>query len=224
MRWLTLLLCLVLAAPQVGAASGRKAKTGVAAKKPAPAKKAKKPRSSKRSEAKPAPPAVDPAMEQRWRDLQHTLKPAAVLKACEDFERDFPHSRYGAALRDIQAGAENALAAQRTARLASDALEEEAGDADYRAQLGQALRGDGNAAHRIAAMYDSGSNGLPQHPRRQEQWLQFAAELGSAAASWHLAAILNRAGQWSDAAKYEQRATDQGYQPPPRLPSRMREY
>lgn len=224
MRWLTLLLCLVLAAPQADAASGRKAKSAVVKKKPAAVKKTKKTRGTKRPETKPAAPAIDGEMERRWQELRQTLKPVAALKACEEFEREFPGSRHAAALRDIQSRAERAMAAQRTARIASDALEDEAGDADYRVQLARALRGDGNAAHRIAGMYGSGSNGLPQHLRRQEQWLQFAAELGNGAASWQLAAILNRAGQWSDAAKYEQRAVDQGYRPPPRLPTRTREY
>lgn len=218
MRWLALLLCLAVAPLPADAASGRKAK------KPAVVKKAKKPVSAKRAAAKPAAPELAPEMKRRWQELQQALKPAAALKLCEDFERDFPRSRYAESLRDIQAGAQRTLAAQRTARLASDALEEEWGDADYRVQLGKALRGDAAAAHRVAGMYGSGSNGLPRHPRRHEQWLQFAAELGNGAASWQLAELLNDAGQWSDAAKYEQRSIDRGFLPPRRLSSRSWEY
>jgi len=56
--------------------------------------------------------------------------------------------------------------------------------------------------------------------RRTEQWLRFAAELGNGIASWELAEIYNHGGQLGDAVRFEKKALDLGYRPPPRLATR----
>lgn len=235
MRWFPLFLSLGVIALAADAAAGPAAAKGravtkkvVVAPKKAAVKpksatpKAKKARSQKRP--RPAPPAVPDNLEQRWLELQQGAKPVVLAKLCEDFERDFPASAYGQAAKDICLGAQRALGAQRVARLSSDALEEPAGDADYRIELARAWRGDKAAAGRIAEMYGQGSNGLAPSPRRNEQWLQFAAELGNGSASWKLAEILNLSGQWADAARYERKSAAQGFVPPPRLKSKARDF
>jgi len=61
---------------------------------------------------------------------------------------------------------------------------------------------------------------LQQAARRLEQWLRFAAQLGNGIASWQLAEIYSLRGQQGDAARYESRAIELGYRPPPRLSNR----
>lgn len=160
------------------------------------------------------------AMEARWQELQRIVRPDVLVKLSQEFERDFPGSQYSEADRNLQAGARKALSAVREARLSSGALEEASGDAVYRDDLVQALRGDKDAAYRVATMYRNGSNGLSRDMRRNEQWLRIAAELGSSNASWQVAQLYNREGLVGEAAKYEAKATAAGYSIPVRLPTR----
>lgn len=164
------------------------------------------------------------SMTARWQQVQQTLRPDRLLKASEAFQQDFPGSQHAEASRTLQDGAGKALRAVREAKLSLGAVEEISGDAAYRTDLTLALRGDKDAAHRVAMMYDQGSHGLPHNPRRAEQWLHVAAELGNAVASWQVAQIYNRDGQVADAAKYETKAIAAGYDLPARLPTRGRNY
>ncbi|MBI4985956.1 MAG: hypothetical protein HZC24_11635 [Rhodocyclales bacterium] len=209
------------------AKNGRAARVPVkkpAAKTPKPVKKLKKARKpadvQKRAET---PPAAATAANERWQDLQRKTSPKALLRSCEEFAKDFPASEHGPALKDLLTGAQLALAAQRAAQLSSDAVAEAEGDEAYRGELAKAARGDKDAAARIALMYAEGGNGLPHSARRHEQWLRVAAELGNATASWQLAELLNRAGLWGEAAKYETRSVELGLQLPPRLPTKSRD-
>lgn len=159
-------------------------------------------------------------MEQRWETLLSTLRPARLIRLCEDFERDFPGSEYTQQIRVTIAGAQQALESQRSARLSGDLFEESAGDKGYRDDLIKALRGDKDSAHRIAIAYRDGTSGVAASPRRAEQWLRFAAELGNGIASWELSEIYNQSGLVGDAARFEKKALDLGYRPPPRLATR----
>ena len=164
---------------------------------------------------------VDTAlMEKRWQAIQETLRPARLIRLCQDFERDFPGSEYSQQIRVAISGAQQALDSQRSARISGDLLVEEAGDKGYRDDLIKALRGDKDAAHRIAIAYREGVSGVAVNPRRTEQWLRFAAELGNGIASWELSEIYNQSGQVGDAARFEKKALDLGYRPPPRLATR----
>lgn len=164
---------------------------------------------------------VDPTvLEQRWEVLLTTLRPARLIRLCEDFEKDFPGSEYTQQIRVTIAGAQQALESQRSARLSGDLFEESAGDKGYRDDLIKALRGDKDAAHRIAIAYRDGTSGVAASPRRAEQWLRFAAELGNGIASWELSEIYNESGLVGEAARFEKKALDLGYRPPPRLATR----
>jgi len=165
-------------------------------------------------------PGEASAMETQWRKLQQTLHPEIVISLSEAFQRDYPHSRYRQANLKIQDGARKALRAQHEARLSSDALDDPAGDRAYRGDLTQALRGDKNAAYRIALMYRKGTHGLAKNPQRSTQWLRIAAELGNGRASWEVANIYNRDGETADAAKFEAKAVRDGFRIPPRMPNR----
>lgn len=169
----------------------------------------------------PALIGVDSALlEQRWQVIQASLRPARLIRLCEQFEKDFPGSEYDQQIRVTIAGARQALDSQRSAGLSGDLFEETTGDRDYRDDLIKALRGDKDAAHRIAFAYRDGKSGVAANPRRTEQWLRFAAELGNGIASWELSEIYNQIGQVGDAARFERKALDLGYRPPPRLGTR----
>ena len=164
---------------------------------------------------------VDSAlMERRWQAVQETLRPARLIRLCQDFERDFPGSEFSQQIRVAISGAQQALDSQRSARLSGDLFVEGAGDKGYRDDLLKALRGDKDAAHRIAIAYRDGTSGVAANLRRTEQWLRFAAELGNGIASWELSEIYNQSDQVADAARFEKKALDLGYRPPPRLATR----
>ena len=165
--------------------------------------------------------AADPTKtDPRWQAIQVSLRPARLIRLCEDFERDFPGSEYSQQIRVIVAGARQALESQRSAGLSGDLFEESAGDKGYRDDLVKALRGDKDSAHRIALAYRSGTSGVAANPRRTEQWLRFAAELGNGIASWELSEIYNNSGQIGDAVRFEKKALELGYRPPVRLATR----
>lgn len=181
------------------------------------------------AQAAEAPPASkgqyqDSAMEAQWRQLQQTIHPEIAIKLSEEFQRDYPNSRYRQANIRIQAGARKAFQARQAARLSSDALEDPAGDGAYRADLTQAMRGNRDAAYRVALMYRQGSHGLAKDPQRSTQWLRIAAELGNGRASWEVANIYNREGAMADAARFEAKAVRDGFRIPPRFPNRGLEY
>ena len=164
-------------------------------------------------------PTVDPSqVDDRWIAIEATLRPARLIKLCQEFARDFPGSDYDQQVKVRISGAQLALDSQRSAGLSGDLFEESAGDKGYRDDLIKALRGDKDAAHRIALAYRKGSSGVIVNLRRTEQWLRFSAELGNGIASWDLAELYNRAGQIGDAARFEKKAMELGYQPPVRLP------
>lgn len=164
---------------------------------------------------------IDPALlEQRWEVIQASLRPSRLIRLCEQFQKDFPGSEYEQQVLVTIAGARQALESQRSADLSGDLFEERTGDRDYRDDLIKALRGDKDAAHRIAFAYRDGKHGVKPNPRRTEQWLRFAAELGNGIASWELSEIYNQSGQVGDAARFEKKALDLGYRPPPRLATR----
>ncbi|MCK9381107.1 MAG: caspase family protein [Sulfuritalea sp.] len=159
-------------------------------------------------------------IEERWQVILVTLRPARLIRLCEEFERDFPGSEFSQQIKVNIIGARQALESQRSAGLSSDLFDEPAGDKGYRDDLIKALRGDKDAAHRIAIAYRDGTSGVVANPRRTEQWLRFAAELGNGIASWELSEIYNQSGQVGDAARFEKKALDLGYRPPPRLATR----
>lgn len=175
----------------------------------------------RRTQKGPALIGVDVAvMEQRWQAIQATLRPATLIRLCKEFERDYPGSEFSQQIRVTISGAQQAMESQRSARLSSDLFTEAVGNKDYRDDLLKALRGDKDSAHRIAIAYRDGTSGVSTNPRRTEQWLRFAAELGNGIASWELSELYNQSGQVGDAARFEKMALDLGYRPPPRLATR----
>lgn len=163
-------------------------------------------------------------MEAQWQQLRRVTDPELVVRLSEEFQQAYPGSRYRQANLGIQAGARRFHHAQREARLSSEALDDPAGNGSYRADLVQALRGGKDAAYRVALMYRKGSHGLAKDARRSAQWLRIAAELGNGRASWEVANIYNRDGAMAEAARFEAKASRDGFRIPPRMPNRGLEY
>lgn len=198
------------------------------AAKPAPRSKLQR-QTKRRAESKaslPSPPQpVSPhpdsvGMEDRWRAMQGTLQPARVIRLIDEFERDFPASRFSTEARMLGVAARRALAIQRSVGLSGDFFDDPIGDPAFRKNLLAAVRGDSDAAYRVAVAYRTGAAGVAASFRRMEQWLRFSAELGSARASWELAEIYNVSGLVADAARFEAKALELGYRPGIRLPTR----
>lgn len=154
------------------------------------------------------------------KQIQAAVQPARLIKLSEDCQRDFPATQFAEQIRGIAVSARRSLDIQRSIGLSGDFFEDSVGDAAYRDNLGKAVRGDKDAAYLLALAYRLGLSGVPASSRRMEQWLRFAAELGSGLACWELSEHYNYGGLVADAARFEKRAIELGYRPPFRLPTR----
>lgn len=155
-----------------------------------------------------------------WVEIQSVLQPTRLVRLCEECETRFPASEYKEQIRTIASGARRTLEIQRAIGLAGDFFDDPGGDQTFRRNLGQAIRGDSQAAYKIADAFRHGEYGVTASPRRLQQWLRFSAELGNGLASWELAEIYNYEGMVADAVYFERKAIDMGYRPPTRLPTR----
>ena len=186
----------------------------------APAAKAAVTQKPRAKTPRPASKSEPATLQSRWQEIQVVVGPTKLLKLAEQFERDFPFSALDQQNQALQVCARKTLDIARTAGISSDFFDERVGDASYKARLKAAVRGDKEAAYQLAQAYQEGSAGVFANSRRAEQWLRFAADLDHARASWQIAEIYNREGRMADAARYEKKAADLGYQVPPRLPNR----
>lgn len=143
------------------------------------------------------------------------LAPAEIRRAAEEFLRAYPGGKYETQVRVALAGTEDALRAlsSRFVRLSASAFTTAHGDALFAEDLGKALRGDKDAAARIAEMYRLGSNGLTANLLRGEQWLRYSALLGNAIACYELYRRLAERAD-PDAEFFGPEAERLGYRPP----------
>ena len=94
------------------------------------------------------------------------------------------------------------------------------GDKVFRTDQQSALTGDKDAAVRVARMFQRGTNNVPRDERRMVQWLRRASDLKHGSASYELYLYYLERGLDREALRYEKRALDQGFTPPPRLDPR----
>lgn len=94
------------------------------------------------------------------------------------------------------------------------------GDMQFRTDQAGALNGDKDAALRVARMFQRASNGVPRDERRMVLWLRRASDLNNGPASYELYLYYLERGLDREALRYEKRALDQGFVPPPRLDPR----
>ena len=94
------------------------------------------------------------------------------------------------------------------------------GDVQFRTDQAGAMAGDKDAALRVAQMFQRGSNSVPRDDRRMVLWLRRASDLNNAAASYQLYLFYVERGLDREAVRFEKRALEQGFTPPPRLDPR----
>lgn len=154
-----------------------------------------------------------------WRELQAALWPPDVVKLADAYLQHYPDSRFVAGAQVARHGAAEAAAILqrndvRLYRRSFDARPELG--ADYHADLLKAARGDKDAAARIGRRWRT-DQASGAELSRYEGWMQFAAELGNGIASYELALHYRRSAQPQLAARWEARARELGYTPPPTL-------
>ncbi len=169
-----------------------------------------------------APPGPTRAEEETdWSALQAALWPPDVLRLAGSFLQRHPDAERSRRLAAEVAQDGARLAAEILRRpalllnrgaFASDAARGEAYDTDVR----KAGRGDKDAAARVGRQWATNDR-LGAARSRYEGWMQLAAELGNGIASYELARHFRRQDQPQAAARWEARAIDLGYTPPPTL-------
>lgn len=154
----------------------------------------------------------EPALRGR---LAQALWPADIVRAADAYLRRFPQGPAAAAVaaEREQAARTAAQLARKELRLFRSAFEAPAGDSAARDELRRAALGDRAAAVRLAQASRSAAGGEP----RYVGWLQLAAGLGDAPASYELALHFRRADQPILADQYEARALELGFKPAPAL-------
>ncbi|MEF7614152.1 caspase family protein [Aquincola sp. MAHUQ-54] len=154
-----------------------------------------------------------------WAALQATAWPPDVVKQADQYLARYPGSKLAGAAEVVKEGATEAAAILRRndIRLFRRSFDMPPGaDADYQADLLKSARGDKDAAARIGRVWRTEAQSGPE-VSRYEGWMQYAAELGNGIASYELALHYRRTGQPQPAARWETRARELGYTPPPSL-------
>lgn len=196
------------------------AKDDAESKSPPTSRRATRAKRSDRPATAAEPDRAQARMDECRQQIQSTLHPAQVIRLSEECARDLPAAPFAEELRRLGSGARQVLDIQRSAGLSADLFDDPVGDDDYHENLHKAVRGDKDAAYRIALAYRAGRSGVGASARRTEQWLRFSAELGNGLASWELAEFYNYRGLVADAARFEKKAAESGYRAPFRLPTR----
>jgi hypothetical protein len=162
-----------------------------------------------------APPPPRPRDEaEDFARLEAAIWPAEVARLAEDYLRNHAASPLAGSAIVAREGAREAAKALRSrdVQLFRSAFMPSAdGGGSGLDELSKAGRGDKDAAARIARRLGRGERG------RYEGWLQYASELGNGIAAYELALHYRREAQPLLADRYEKRALDLGYTPPPSL-------
>jgi len=163
--------------------------------------------------AAPYPPPPEPALAQELLDARW---PADIVAVGERYVAAYPQGPYAATARIELERARNTrrLLERSDIRLyRGDFLARGASPTLYD-DVRKAALADKEAAARMARLYREGEN---ENPGRYVGWLQYAAALGNAPASYELAVHYRKSDQPALAAPYEARAEELGFQPPPTL-------
>lgn len=166
--------------------------------------------------AAPYPPPPEPSMAQ---ELQDARWPADIVVIAERYVASYPQGPAAVAARAELERARNTrrLLERSDIRLyRGDFLARGATTSLYD-DVRKAALADKDAAARVARLYRDGDNGVAANPDRYVGWLQYAAALGNAPASYELALHYRKSDQPALAAPYEARAEELGFRPPPAL-------
>ena len=154
-----------------------------------------------------------------WAELQATIWPPDVLRLAEQFMQRYPDGKLRDAALVAGEGAREAAAILKRPdiRLFRRSFDASAyPEPAIKSDLLKAARGDKDAAARVGRRWASSDTRGPQ-VSRFEGWMAYAAELGNGIASYELALHFRRLDLPLPAARWESRATELGYTPPPSL-------
>jgi TPR repeat protein len=168
------------------------------------------------AQAAPFPPPPEPSLAQ---ELQDARWPADIVLIGDRYLASYPYGPFAATARAEVERARNTkrLLERSDIRLyRGDFLARDASPTLYE-EVRKAALADKEAAGRIARLYRDGDGGIPAHASRYVGWLQYAAALGNAPASYELALYYRKSDQPALAAPYEARAEELGFQAPPTL-------
>ncbi|MGZ8267551.1 MAG: caspase family protein, partial [Burkholderiales bacterium] len=160
------------------------------------------------------PARVRDEEQEAWKRIDGTLAPAERIKLLNEFIEKFKDSRF---LQAAQVQLERATISEASTQKNPVQIETAIGNAEFRSDQAKALDGDKDAAYRVAQMFERGSNGAPRDERKMVQWLRHASELKNGIASYQLYQYYLSRKLDRQAVQYENRAREQGYEPPPRL-------
>lgn len=161
--------------------------------------------------------------EASWEQIQTSVWPADIVRLCKRYLEQHPEGRRKQSVEVALEGAQdsakilqrNDVKLYRSSFQASSAV-----DLAVSRDIARAARGDKDAAKRVGVTYKDGATG--QEMGRYEGWLQYASWLGNGIASYDLALHYRKLDQPDLAARYEARARELGFTPPPSLRSGLK--
>jgi len=166
--------------------------------------------------AAPFPPPPEPALAQELLDARW---PADIVAVGERYVASYPQGPYAVTARAELERARNTrrLLERSDIRLYRGDFVARGASPTLYDDVRKAALADKEAAARVGQLYRDGDGGIPAHPDRYVGWMQYAAALGNAAASYELAVYYRKASLPALAAPYEARAEELGFKAPPAL-------
>ena len=167
--------------------------------------------------AAPYPPPPEPAMQQELLDARW---PADIVAVGERYVASYPVGPYTVTARaELERARATPGACSSAATSASTAATSSPGAPrpTLYDDVRKAALADKEAAARVARLYRDGEGGVAANVDRYVGWMQYAAALGHAEASYELALYYRKASLPALAAPYEARAEELGFKPPPTL-------
>jgi len=170
--------------------------------------------------AAPAAMPSEPALRQ---EVEQALWPNDIAELATDYMRLYPANPGGSWARELREKAWVAMRALGSddVKLYRTAFQPHGVPATAPASANDDLRraalGDKDAALRVAKIYEPLADTPGPNADRYVGWMQFASKLGSDKASYELALHYRRQNQPALASKFEARAIELGFKPPPAL-------
>ena len=166
--------------------------------------------------AAPYPPPPEPAMAQELLDARW---PADIVILGERYVAAYPAGPYAATARAELERARNTrrLLERSDIRLYRGDFVARGASPTLYDDVRKAALADKDAATRLAHLYRDGEGGIAANPDRYVGWLQYAAALGHAEASYELAVHYRKTSLPALAAPYEARAEELGFKAPAAL-------
>ena len=166
--------------------------------------------------AAPYPPPPEPAMAQELLDARW---PADIVAVGERYVASYPAGPYAATARAELDRARNTrrLLERSDIRLYRGDFVARGASPTLYDDVRKAALADKEAAARIGHLYRDGEGGIAANVDRYVGWLQYAAALGNAEASYELAVHYRKSSLPALAAPYEARAEELGFKAPAAL-------